>query len=259
MVRAGGRRAHPLWGGLGIALLLIGWEAGHRLYGPLVLPGLWETAIALRRMIAAGEVGPALMRTAGNAGTGWVIGMLAGALAGTFAGLRAEARLALQPVAMIFLGIPAIAWMVLALLWFSGRWAVIFTVAVSMAPIVFAAAVRGARSLDGELAEMARVFHAPPLARLLDVQGPHMLSYLFPALVTTFAMSWKVSVMAELFSGSGGIGDGLATARTRVDTAQTMAWIAVIVAVVILLDQTVLRRLQRRMDLWRQEPGEGTE
>ena len=244
-------RAHPIWGGLGIALLLIGWEAGHRAWGSLVLPGLGETAAALGQMIAAGKVGPALLRTAAHAGMGWLIAALAGGLAGTLAGLREEARLALQPVAMILLGVPAIAWVVLALLWFGGGGAVIMTVALAIAPIVFVAAVQGARTLDGELAQMARAFRAPLTARLLDVHGPHMLSHLAPALTAAFAMSWKVAVMAELFAGTGGIGDGLATARARVDTAATMAWIVVIVAVVILFDQGVLRQLQARMERWR--------
>ena len=72
MARAKNAAASPLWGGLGVAFLLIGWEAGHRVWGSLVLPGLGETAAALWQMIAAGKVGPALLRTAADAGTGWL-------------------------------------------------------------------------------------------------------------------------------------------------------------------------------------------
>ena len=178
---------------------------------------------------------------------------VAGILAGTLAGLRDEVRLTLQPIALILLGIPAIAWVVLALLWFGGRWAVVFTVAVATAPIVFAAAAQGARSLDGELARMARAFRVPFSAMALDVYGPHMLGHLFPALATTLAMTWKVSVMAELLSGSGGIGDGIATARVRMDTAETMAWVVVVVCVLIVVDHLLLQPLQRRMELWRDD------
>lgn len=244
-----------LYGFLGILLLLGLWELGHRAYGPLILPGLGDTAAALWRLIRAGAVGPALAATALHAGIGWLLGATVGTLAGTAAGLRVPIRFTLQPVALILLGVPAIAWVVLALLWFGGAWAVIFTVAVSIGPLVFAAATEGARSLDGALAHMARAFRAPPAAMVTDVYGPHMFSHLFPVLAATFAMSWKVSVMGELLSGAGGIGDGLAAARARVDTAETMAWVAVIVAVLIVLDHLLLRRLQRRMSLWRAEDG----
>ncbi len=238
---------------MGLLILLGLWEWGHRVYGSLVLPGLDETAAALWRMVEAGIVGPALALTAANSITGWLIGMLVGILAGTLAGLRDEIRFTLQPVAVILLGIPAIAWVVLALLWFGGRWAVIFTVAVATGPIVFAAAAQGARSLDGELARMARAFRAPFSAMAFDVYGPHMLGHLFPALATTLAMSWKVSVMAELLSGAGGIGDGIATARVRMDTAETMAWIVVVVSVLIVVDHLALQPLQRWMELWRED------
>ena len=236
---------------LGLLLLLLLWELGHRVYGPLVMPSLGETARTLGRMVRADEIGPALVLTAVHAGTGWLIAGFLGTLAGLAAGRRTEIRLALQPVAVVLLGMPAIAWVVLALLWFGGDWAVIFTVAIATGPVVFTAALAGARSLDGDLARMARAFQAPALARAWDVYLPHMAGHLFPALATTLAMSWKVSVMAELLSGAGGIGDGIAGARARVDTAETMAWILVILIVLIALDHLVLRRFQRHVELWR--------
>lgn len=246
-----------LFGALGLALLLIGWEWGHSAYGSLVLPSLAETGTTFWSMLVGGKIVPALLQTAGNAALGWVFGMMAGSLAGTAAGLKTEVRLTLQPVSIVLLGIPAIAWIVLALLWFGGRWAVVFTIAIATAPIVFAAALQGARSLDGDLARMARAFRAPVSAMALDVYGPHMFTHLFPALATTLAMSWKVSVMAELLSGSGGIGDGIATARAQVDTAATMAWVLVVVFMLVVFDNLLLRPLHRRMELWRVDAGEG--
>jgi NitT/TauT family transport system permease protein len=241
------------WGFVGIALLLALWEWGHHAYGSLVLPSLLETAAAFVRLTRDGVIVPALLQTAGNAGLGWIFGALIGIAAGLLAGLREEIQRALQPVAIILLGIPAIAWVVMALLWFGGRWAVIFTVAVATGPVVFAAAVEGTRSLDGALARMASVYRVPFFARLRDVYGPHMLSHLFPALVTTLAMSWKVAVMAELLTGAGGIGDGLATARAHVDTAETMAWVVLVVGILIVVDLALLQPLQRSLWLWRDD------
>ncbi len=248
-----GPRKPRVWGLLGIGLLLVLWQFAHRAYGSLVLPGLGETAAALLAMVKAGFVGPALAETAGHASLGWVAGAVLGILAGILAGLRDEIQSALQPVAIILLGIPAIAWVVLALLWFGGQWAVVFTVTVATGPIIFAAAVEGVRSLDGGLVRMARVFRVPFLARLRNMYGPHMLSHLFPALATTLAMSWKVSVMAELLAGAGGIGDGLARARAHVDTAEIMAWVVVVVAVLIVVDLALLQPLQRRLWAWRDD------
>ncbi|PLW76550.1 ABC transporter permease [Cohaesibacter celericrescens] len=243
---------------LGVVLLLGAWETGHRLYGELVLPGVFETAQMFVHMVGEGRVWPALVLTAGNASSGWIVGVGVGLVAGGFAGLREGVRLTLQPIFIIFLGIPAIAWIVLALLWFGGHWAVVFTVAVATGPIIYGATVQGVRSLDRDLASMARAFRAPLSAMVLDVYGPHLLNHLFPALAATLAMSWKVSVMAELLTGSGGIGDGLATARARVDSAEIMAWIVVVVCVLVLVDRLMLNPLQRRLEMWRDDDGKVT-
>ena len=242
---------------MGLALLLALWEWGHRAYGALVLPGLDDTFAALLRMIRDGSVAPALAETAGHALAGWLAAAGIGITAGTLAGLRDEIRAALQPVAIVFLGIPAIAWVVMALLWFGGGWAVVFTIAVATGPLVFAAAVEGVRSLDGGLIRMAQVYRVPFGARLVHMHGPHMASHLFPALATTLAMAWKVAIMAELLAGAGGIGDGLAGARARIDTAQTMAWVVVVVCVLVVVDLGILQPLQRRLWVWRDDASSG--
>lgn len=252
------RTARPisrLWSLVGIGLLLGLWEWGHRTYGALVLPGLGDTFAALVQMVRTGLVGPALAQTAGHAVAGWLGGAGAAIVMGTLAGLREEIRAALQPVAIVFLGVPAIAWVVMALLWFGGGWAVVFTIAVATGPLVFAAAVEGVRSLDGGLVRMAAVYRVPLRDRLVHMHAPHMASHLFPALASTLAMSWKVAVMAELLAGAGGIGDGLAGARARIDTAQTMAWVVVVVLVLVVVDLGLLQPVQRRLWIWRDDAG----
>jgi len=70
-------------------------------------------------------------------------------------------------------------------------------------------------------------------------------------------MSWKVAVMAELLSGAGGIGDGLAAARVEVDTAKTMAWVIVVVVLLLVVDRLVIEPVRRHFETWRRGlPGE---
>ena len=49
------RTISRLWSLAGIGLLLALWEAGHRAYGPIVLPGLDDTAVALLAMLRDGS------------------------------------------------------------------------------------------------------------------------------------------------------------------------------------------------------------
>ena len=242
-----------LWSLAGIAVLLTAWEWGHRVYGDLILPGIDDTLRTLLGMLRDGVVGPALAETIVHVLAGWLLAAGIGIVAGTLAGLREEVRAAFQPVAIVLLGIPAIAWVVMALLWFGGDWAVVFTITVATSPLIFAAATEGVRSLDGGLIRMAQVYRVPLVARLLNMHAPHMASHVFPALATTLAMAWKVAIMAELLAGAGGIGDGLAGARARIDTAGIMAWVLLVVCILVVVDLFLLQPLQRRLSAWRDD------
>lgn len=237
----------------GVLLLLGLWEAGHAAWGSLVLPSPRETALALWRMTVDGSLWPAVAGTGRRALAGFSAGVLLGTGLGAVAGLSDTTGRLLQPFATLALGVPAIAWVVLALLWFGGGGgAVVFTVLITVAPIVYAGAAEGVRSLDGDLRRMARAFRVPRRVLVWDVYLPHMLSHLFPAVATALALSWKVAVMTELLGGVGGIGDRLAAARAQVDTVAAMAWIATVVALLLALEMLLLDPLRRRLLGWRQ-------
>lgn len=254
-ILGGGERR---WAVFGLATIVGLWEIGHRVYGDFVLPSPWATLEALGRLILTGDLWPAVATTTRDALSGFVAATLAGALLGGLAGRSMPLRAMLQPIATILIGVPAIAWVVLSLLWFGGSGlAATFSVAIAAGPVVFSAAVQGTRTVDGGLRTMARAFGVPLGARIVDVYLPHVLSYLLPALGTALAMSWKVAVMAELLSGAGGIGDGLAAARAEVDTAKTMAWVVVVVALLLIVDRLIIEPVRRYFETWRRGlPGE---
>lgn len=258
-MRAGSRPAQALaylWGVWGAAaslfLLVALWEVGHATYGTLVLPAPADTFAALWRYAVDGRLWPAVWDTSRHALSGFALAALIGGGLGAFAGLSDVGRRMLGPVATLLLGIPAIAWVVLALLWFggSGR-ATIFTVVITTAPIVFAGAAQGVRTLESGLHRMALAFRAPAPVMVWDLYLPHVLSYLVPALATALALSWKVAVMAELLSGAGGIGDRLGTARAQIDTVATMAWILAVVGLLLTLEFLLLEPLRRHLATWR--------
>lgn len=257
---AGARSTFGRWSLLGLALVLLAWIIAHRTYGVFVLPDPRDAVAALAKLAVSGVLLPAVALTARDALLGFLAAAVTGMVLGGLAGARPIVHQILQPIATLLLGVPAIAWVVLALLWFGGSGSVAgFTVAVTTAPIVFAAAAQGVATLDGDLARMARAFRAPRAARILDLYLPHMLGHVFPALATALASAWKVAVMAEVLAGAGGIGDGLARARAEVDTAATMAWILVVVALLLAVERLALDPIRRRVEAWRGaaiEPGE---
>lgn len=256
MMSGVGHLVTVLWRGwsvlVSLCLLAALWQVGHEVYGTLVLPAPMDTLAALIALIERGLAGPAALATARDALGGFALASLAGIVIGSVGGLSRTAGRLLEPLVRVFLGIPAIAWVVLALIWFAGSgMAAVFTVVVTTLPVVVIGAMQGARTLEADLSDMARAFGAPLSVRLVDLILPHMLSYIFPALATALGLSWKLAVMAQVLGGTAGIGEGLALARVNIDTAQAMAWIVLALVMLLSLQGLIMDPLRRRLEPWR--------
>ncbi len=235
-----------VWPALGLGLLAGAWALVHAIAGPFVLPSLADTGAALGRIVASGAALTALAVTlvhaVGGAGLGALVGFVLG-LAGGAA--RPIGGLLAAPVTAI-LGVPPVAWIVLAFLWFgTGLVAPLFTVTITAFPIVFAATLQGVRARDPGLLEMATVFRLPARARFFRLLLPELAVHVAPALSTAFAISWKVALTAEVLGDGSGIGGAFATARAHLDLAEAMAWIVLVVIFLLVSDGLVLGPLRR--------------
>jgi NitT/TauT family transport system permease protein len=239
-----------------VLLFFAAWDALARHVGPLVLPTPTETIASLQQILHLPGAWQDLGTTARRALYGYTISVLLGGALGVAAGASITSTMMTRPLMTLLLGIPPIAWLVLALLWFGvGDATPVFTVCVACFPIVFIGALRGTRTLDGRLTDLARAYRLPSWQRLMDVYLPHIVSYLFAACITALGIAWKVVLMAELLATSDGAGARLAAARSHLDMAGTMAWVVAVVGLLMLAEYLVLEPIRRQMERWRGESG----
>jgi len=125
----------------------------------------------------------------------------------------------------------------------------IFTVAVTVSPILFTASAETISALDPRLLAVAQVYQMQGKVLFQSLYLPHLLSQLLPVMVTGLGLSWRVAIMSEVLATPNGIGAELNTARANLDTAQVMAWI-VITIILVLTSDTILRQLQKRLLPW---------
>lgn len=247
-MKSGEGRFDVAWGGLGLLLLLVGWEAIHRVAGPFVLPSVSDTVASLLGVVGGGRAFGALGVTLLHAVGGASLGAAIGCALGIVGGVVRPFGLLMTPVSTAVLGVPPVAWIVLAFLWFgTGPKAPLFTVTVTAVPIVFAATLQGMNARDPGLREMAEVFRLPALARLRRLLLPELAVHVAPSLSTTFAISWKVALTAEVLGDGSGIGGAFATARAHLDLAEAMAWIVLVVFVLLVADGLLLGPMRRRI------------
>ena len=251
-----GRFGQFLWSGwvglAGLALFAALWQAGHERYGDFILPAPLATLAAGATLAAD----PAAWRLAGTttvrAVEGFVLAGLVGAIGGLAAGYSAATMRLARPILTVLLGVPPIAWIVLAMIWFgSTDGTVIMTVVVAATPVVFIGVAEGTVTRDRGLDDMARAFGAGPLARLTTLGLRHVAAFLFPALTVALGSAFKVSVMAELLANIGGIGGALATARANLDVAEALAWVLIAVVGLILVEYALVHPVRSEFDRWR--------
>lgn len=246
-----------LWSGWGaiasLCLLLAAWEGVSLAYGPLILPDPAAAFARLGELLASGAAWPELAVTARRAMSGLALAILAGSLLGLAAGVSMTAAMMARPLVTVLLGMPPIAWLVLAMLWFGASDGTpVFTVFIACFPVIFVGALQGARTLDHHLKDMATAFRLPFSMKLFDLYLPHVVSYLFPAWINALGTSWKVVVMAELLSSADGVGAALAVARSHLDMEATLAWIAAVVLTLLAVEYLLLEPLKREVERWRE-------
>lgn len=158
-----------------------------------------------------------------------------------------------RPWITVLLGTPPIAWLVLAMLWFgTGDGTPVVTVFIASFPVVFAAGMQGARTLEQRWRDLSQVFALPWHMRVTDIYLPHVISYLFPAWIVALGSSWRVVVMAELLASSDGVGAALASSRAQLDMPATLAWIGAVVLLLLALEYLLLEPVKREIERWRE-------
>ncbi len=237
------RRA--LFAALGLFVLALLWQLAFQLGGPFVMPAPLDAFARVIELIRSGAVWRPAGITTAHVLFGFGLGGIVGLVLGLLGGANDDLGTSLQTISTAILGIPPIIWIVLALLWFGPRGMVpSFTVAVGVAPVVFAGAIAGMRSSHPEFDELAAAFNAPWRQRFLEIKIPQISVALLPALATALGFAWKMALMAEVLDAGGGIGGAIADARSHLDTTETMAWVVIALMLLLISDLLLAKAAQ---------------
>lgn len=241
------------WAGLAaLCLLAAAWQAGHEAYGPFILTSPVETLQSVGELSRDPDAWSVGLTTLQRAITGFALVAILGGGLGIVAGYSPATMRLASPLVTVILGVPPIAWIVLAMIWFGGSDATVRTVIlVAALPVVFLGAARGIVTRDRDLDRMAKAFGAGPLRRFVSVGLRQTTTTLFPALSLALGTSFKVAVMAELLANAGGIGGALADARTNLDIANALAWVVIAVGLLSLVEYTLIYPVKGEFDRWR--------
>ncbi|WGM22920.1 ABC transporter permease subunit (plasmid) [Paenarthrobacter sp. OM7] len=177
---------------------------------------------------------------------GWALGLLMGAYRRIFGPLMGAFTSIIQAV-------PAISWILLAVLWMSSVEVRIgFITFMISVPFFIIAVYEGIRDMDKDVLEAVEQFRPSKFQTLRILLLPQSLVSLMTAMRSTAAMTLKIMVLAELLGANNGIGRSMGTAQANFQIDVVFAWTVILIAanfaVIKLIDL-----LERALLRWRTE------
>jgi len=234
------------------AVLIAVWWLFSLRYGAYVLPAPVEVLRGLADVVRTGEIwrhtGASLARIAVGFGGAVLVALLLGLLAF----LSPLARGIVHDVVTVLNSTSVFVWIVISIIWFGlSNWAPIFTTFMITLPVVASNLVEGVASVDRRLLEMGDVYRLSGRRKFTAIVVPSTLPYLIAGMKVGFGLALKVSVVAEIFGVTSGIGYVMNYSREILATQMVFAWALVMILVMTLADTLVFDAVSRRLMRWR--------
>jgi NitT/TauT family transport system permease protein len=143
---------------------------------------------------------------------------------------------------LVFLqGIPALSWVIIAIIWFHGiEFRILFIMVITTLPAFTFQILDAYRSMSKDLFEMTMSFRPSTwtLFRVLIV--PTIIPGILTAWKVNLGNAARVVVVAELVGATGGVGYQLLRQQQLFDMAGALAWTIQLVLFVLVVQQTIV-------------------
>jgi NitT/TauT family transport system permease protein len=235
-----------------VLLVVAGWTLLSWRYGAYVLPSPRAVLRGLASVVISGDIwrhtGASLARIA----VGFGAAVLVAVLLGLAAFLSGVARRVIRDVVTVLNATSVFVWIVLALIWFGlSAWAPIFTTFMITLPVVAQNLVDGVEQVDRRLLEMAEVYRLSGAEKFRAIVAPSTLPFLLAGMKVGFGLALKVSVIAEIFGVTTGIGYIMNYSREILATQMVFAWAIVMILIMMAMDKLVFEGVARHFGRWR--------
>ncbi len=200
---------------------------------------------------AFGSVWTQLFITLEEAVLGFVIGAVAGVVLGILLGRARFVAEVAAPFIKAANAVPRIVLASLFIIWFGlGLTSKVATAVVLVFFAVFFNAFQGAREVDRNLVNNARILGASRTQVLTSIVVPSATSWIFASLHAAFGFALIGAVVGEYAGADKGLGLLIANAQGTFDAAGIYAGM-IIITVVALLAEWLLTLLENRLLRWR--------
>jgi NitT/TauT family transport system permease protein len=224
----------------GLLVLAAAWQILSMMLPPFLFPPVPEIIRRTIEILVTGSLLIDVLLTAARIFVGLLGAFIIGSAVAMVMARSRSLENFISPVLTFFQGIPALSWVVFAIIWFQGtEFRIGFIMVMTTLPAFTFQILDAIRSMSKDLFEMTMAFRPTrwTLFRFLIV----------PTIVPGILTAWKVNlgnaarvvVVAELVGATGGVGYELLRQQQLFDMAGAMAWTLQLVLFVLIVQQTI--------------------
>ena len=235
-----------------ILTMIFLWWIVSLFFPPTLVPQPWDTFAEVANIVSTGnffsEMGSTLRRVLVGFGIAMIVAIPLGILMGTLRTLESF----FEPPVILGLTMPGLIWAVLMIMFFGlNETSAYAAVAITIMPMLAISIWQGTKSIDKDLIDMSRIFHASPLSKVVDVILPQLISHILAAIRYGLGLAWKVVVVVEMFGLSNGVGYQVVRGFNVFSMIAVLAWAISFLVVMIVIEFGIIGWLEKAVTRWR--------
>lgn len=228
---------------LSLIAVLAAWQIASLFFADFLFPPLTAIGAAVVDLVASGglwEAAATFARILSGMAGAFLFGGLLAVLMARSGGLHRG----LYPIVNLLQGVPALSWVVIAIIWFQHtEFRIWFIMCVTTLPAFTFQLLDAYRSIPNDLAEMTMTFRPKKRDYFRVLVAPALVPGVLTAWKVNLGNASRVVVVAELVGATSGVGYQLLQSQQLFDMAAAISWTLTLVVFVLLM-QGVLSILE---------------
>ena len=224
---------------LGIVLFVIIWQVLSMLIGEntFIFPGPRITAIEAIKLLKDSYIYKCLYQTMLRMVGGFAIAFVFAFILGIMAGSNTKLELLFSPTMSILRSLPTATLVYFFLVIAGARITPLFIVVLVSFPILYENIAAGIKSTPKVYVEAATLDASNTFNTIFRIRLPLAVPYILVGVVTSFALSLKIEIMAEVITGYTrlGLGSAILAAQRNDPTNMVPVFAYSLVAIVVIL------------------------
>ena len=217
-----------------------------------MLPSPRAVATSLGQIGSSGELWTHAGATLGRIAVSFSLAVIVSLLMGLLASASRLARVAVSDLIVVFNSTSVFVWIVVSLIWFGlSNMAPMFTTFMVTLAVMGSNVLEGIGNVDSKYLEMAKLYRLTAWDEYRHIVIPTTMPYLIAGMKVAFGLALKVSVVAEIFGVTSGIGYIMNYSRETLATDRVFAWAIVMCVIMFLMDRLVFDAISRKVQRWR--------